>query len=248
MDIIIKERFLELWKRFFGNAEFPIVFYYSDVESDAEYAGKSEKWNCFIGQLAKVRKGKSLAFDREAISCSGGKRCSGFSDKLRPGFEYFLSCGNAEIEGERYLQSPELVKKFLKNTSWIPAKGAKIVFKRWDKLVEEDEPEVVIFFAKPDVLAGLFTLAGFDSEDFNGTIAPFGSGCASIVQHPLAESKKEKPKAVLGMFDVSARPYVQENLITFSIPIKRLEEMISFMEESFLVTNSWEKVRGRINR
>jgi uncharacterized protein (DUF169 family) len=195
-----------------------------------------------------VRKGRSLAFDKEAISCSGGKKYTGFSTQLRPGFEYFLSCGNAEIEGERYLQSPELVKKFLKNASWIPAKGAKIVFKRWDNLLEEDQPEVVIFFAKPDALAGLFTLAGYDSDDFNGTITPFGSGCASIVQYPLAESKKERPKAVLGMFDVSARPYVQENVLSFAIPFKRFEKIISFMEESFLVTNSWEKVKRRINR
>lgn len=248
MNIKLKGRFLELWEKYFGNAELPIVFYYTDSENDIENAAKSEKWSCFIGELAKVRKGRSMAFDKEAISCTGGRRYAGFSNKLRPGFEYFLSCGNAEIEGERYLQSPELVEKFLKNAPWIPAKGSKIIFKRWDMLSEEDEPEVVIFFAKPDVLAGLFTLAGYDSEDMNGTIAPFGSGCASIVQYPLAESKNEKPKAVLGMFDVSARPFVQENVLSFAVSFRRFEEMISFMEESFLVTNSWEKVRKRINK
>jgi uncharacterized protein (DUF169 family) len=248
MDIKLKEKFISLWVKYFGNEELPIIFYYSDNENNAEIVVKSENWGCFIGELAKVRKGKSMAFDREAISCTGGRRYIGFSNKLRPGFEYFLSCGNAEIEGERYLQSPELVEKFLKNAPWIPAKGTKIVFKRWDMLLEEDEPEVVIFFAKPDVLAGLFTLAGYDSEDLNGTIAPFGSGCASIVQYPLAESKKDKPKAVIGMFDVSARPYVQENVLSFAIPFKRFEEMISFMEESFLSTNSWEKVKKRINK
>jgi uncharacterized protein (DUF169 family) len=248
MDIKLKEKFISLWVKYFGNVELPIVFYYSDSENDAENMTKSEKWGCFIGELAKVRKGRSLAFDRDSISCGGGKKYLGFTNKLRPGFEFFLSCGNAEIEGERYLQSPELVEKFLKNASWIPAKGTKIVFKRWDMLLEEDEPEVVIFFAKPDVLAGLFTLAGFDSEDLNGTVAPFGSGCASIVQYPLAESKKAKPKAVIGMFDVSARPFVQENVLSFAIPVKRFEEMVSYMEESFLATKSWEKVRKRINK
>jgi uncharacterized protein (DUF169 family) len=248
MEIHIKEKFIVHWKKYFGNAELPIVFYYSDSAKEVENAAKSEKWGCFIGELAKVRKGRLIAFDREAISCTGGKRYTGFSNKLRPGFEYFLSCGNAEMEGERYLQTPELVEKFLKNAPWIPADGAKIVFKRWDMLSEEDEPEVVIFFANPDVLSGLFTLAGYDCEDMNGTISPFGSGCASIVQYPLAEGKKEKPKAVLGMFDVSARPFVQENVLSFAVPMKRFEEMVSFMEESFLSTNSWEKVRKRINK
>jgi hypothetical protein len=38
-----------------------------------------------------------------------------------------------------------------------------IVFKRWDTLDEADSPEVVIFFAPPDVISGLFTLAIADA-------------------------------------------------------------------------------------
>ncbi|MBK9357389.1 MAG: DUF169 domain-containing protein [Bacteroidales bacterium] len=247
MDIAFKEKFTRLWTRFFGNAELPVVFFYSDNEVKAEIVEPAQKWNCFIGELAKVRKGKSLAYDQEAVSCGGGKKYLGFTDMLRPGFEYFLSCGNDKIEGERYLQSPELVEKFLSNAPWTPAKGKRIVFKRWDMLLEDDNPEVAIFFASPDVLSGLFTLAGFDREDMNGTIAPFGSGCSSVIQYPLAESLKEKPRAVLGMLDVSARPFVHENVMSFALPVKRLEEITGFMEETFLITGSWEKVKKRIN-
>jgi len=247
MDIAFKDKFIQLWSRFFGDAELPLVFYYTDNEISAELAEPTVRWKCFIGELAKVRKGRSLAFDQEAVSCGGGRKYLGFTNKLRPGFEYFLSCGNDEIEGERYLQSPELVERFLTNAPWAPAKGRRIVFKRWDMLLEDDEPEVAIFFAKPDVLSGLFTLAGFDREDMNGTIVPFGSGCASVIQYPLAECLKEKPRAVLGMMDVSARTFVQENVMSFAMPLKRLEEIAGYMEESFLITGSWEKVRKRIN-
>jgi len=38
------------------------------------------------------------------------------------------------------------------------------IFKRWDKLAQEDDPEVVIFFAQPDVLSGLLTLMDFDES------------------------------------------------------------------------------------
>ncbi|MFZ5430362.1 MAG: DUF169 domain-containing protein [Bacteroidota bacterium] len=247
MELHFRNHFQRLWEKYFGNAEQPIVFFYADDAGDAEPVAKAERKGCFIGELAKVRKGRSLAFNQEAVSCGGGKKYLGFSQNLRPGFEYFLSCGNSEIEGERYLQSPELVKKFLQNAPWIPAKASKIVFKRWDMLTENDEPEVVIFFATPDVLSGLFTLSGYDREDMYGNITPFGAGCASIVQYPLLESVKEKPAAVIGMFDVSARPYIQENLLTFAVPFKRFVEMVSFMEESFLITDSWQKVRKRIN-
>ena len=46
---------------------------------------------------------------------------------------------------------------------------------------------VAIFFAPPNVLSGLFTLANFDEPLPNGVIAHFGAGCASIVDYPYKE-------------------------------------------------------------
>jgi uncharacterized protein (DUF169 family) len=115
MEIQLKDKFLRLWEEYFGKAELPIIFYYTDNTPDLETAAKPKGWRCFIGELAKVRKGQSLVFSEESVSCGGGRRYLGYSSKPRPGFEYFLSCGNAEIEGERYKQSPELVEEFLAN-------------------------------------------------------------------------------------------------------------------------------------
>ena len=250
MDTELKNRFLNLWEKYFGKAELPVVFYYTEQEKtpDIETTKKPSGWRCFIGELAKVRKGQSLAFSDESISCGGGKRYLGYSNKPRPGFEYFLSCGNAQIEGERYKQSPELVEEFLRNAPVIESHGKNIVFKRWDKLEEEDHPEVVIFFATPDVLSALFTLSNFDRRDLNGVVAPFGAGCATIIQYPLMEKEKEHPCSVMGMFDISARPYVPENIITMAFPFHRFREIVDFMEESFLVTESWKKVKKRVDK
>ena len=126
------------------------------------------------------------------------------------------------------------------------APGHFIVFKRWDQLDETDQPQVVIFFARPDMLAGLFTLANFDQEDPNGVIAPFGSGCSSIVYHPFAQLQSSRPKPVIGMFDVSARPHVAKDELTFSVPMARFRTMIDYMDESFLITGSWKKIQKRI--
>jgi hypothetical protein len=52
---------------------------------------------------------------------------------------------------------------------------------------------------------------------------------------------------VLGLFDVSARPHVGGDELTFSIPIQRFIQMVGYMDESFLITKSWEKVRLRLN-
>jgi hypothetical protein len=48
------------------------------------------------------------------------------------------------------------------------------------------------------------------------------------------------------MFDVSARPCVPTDVLTFSVPMKRFIRMVGNMEESFLITNSWRKVLKRI--
>jgi hypothetical protein len=166
-----------------------------------------------------------------------------------PNFEYFLSCGiPGEVEGERYKKSPEMVEEVMKNLPQFKAPGRYIVFKRWDMLEESDEPSVVIFFAKADVLSGLFTLANYDEVEENGVITPFGAGCSTIVMYPYLERDAYRPRAVLGMFDVSARPFVPKEILTLAVPMNKFERMIANMDESFLITPSWAKVRKRISR
>jgi len=77
-------------------------------------------------------------------------------------------------------------------------------------------------------------------------IAPFGSGCSTIVQSPYLEKDSENPRGVIGMFDVSARPFVPKDMLTFSTPMSKFIRMIDNMEESFLITPSWAKVQKRI--
>jgi hypothetical protein len=96
------------------------------------------------------------------------------------------------------------------------------------------------------VLAGLFTLANFDQEEPNGVIAPFGSGCSTIVYYPYFQRESERPRAVMGMFDISARPFVGENEITFSAPLAKFLSMIENMDESFLITKSWKQIQHRL--
>ncbi len=247
MDMTIKEKFSFLWQKYFKSSELPITFYYTNEEGHAELVKPGSVPRCVIGALSHVRKGQSLCFNADSIACFGGKRYLGFTDTIRPNFEYFLSCGiRGKLRGERYKKSPELVKQAMKYSPKFKAPGRFSVFKRWDKLENSDDPEVVIFFAKPDVLSGIFTLASFDQAEPNGILAPFGSGCSTIVQYPYLERDSEHPRGIIGMFDVSARPFVPWNTLTFSVPINKFVTMIENMEESFLITDSWKKVRKRI--
>ncbi|UCB53492.1 MAG: DUF169 domain-containing protein [Candidatus Zixiibacteriota bacterium] len=249
MDMRIKDKFTQPWGKYFDGAELPITFYYTNQEDRAELAGPPSEHRCLVCDLARVRKGQSLCFTADTIGCPGGKRYLGFTQDIMPNFEYFLSCGiPGKLEGERYKKSPELVKEAMKKLPQFTAPGKFIVFKRWDQLDQSDDPLVVIFFAQPDVLSGLFTLANFDQVDPNGVFAPFAAGCGTIVQYPFLEKDSERPRAVLGMFDVSARPCVPKDTLTFSVHMSKFVKMMENMEESFLVTPSWGKVRQRIGR
>ncbi len=248
MNASFKERLLTLWEKYFNNAGLPITFYYTDEEGHAEVPKPGSLPRCVIGAMGKVQNGESLALDVDAVGCPGGKQYLGFAENLMPDFEYFLSCGiPGKLEGERYKKTPEMVKEYMKKHAPVmKAPGRYIVFKRWDNLDTRDNPEVVIFFARPDVLAGLYTLASFDEAEQNMVIAPFGSGCASIVQYPYIETKSPVPKACIGMFDISARPFVPADTLTFAAPMSKFVRMVDNMEESFLITPSWAKVQERI--
>jgi len=245
----IKQQFVKKWNKYFPGADLPIGFFYTDTKDQKAMPKPPKEHRCMIGDLAKVRNGKTVCFDVHTIGCSGGKRYLGFDQKLMPNFEYFLSCGiPGKLEGERYKKSPELVKELVQHHTPLKAPAKYILFKRWDKMEDGDQPLAIIFFAPPDVLSGLFTLASYDEPETHGVIAPFCAGCASIVDYPYRELKKDRPRAVLGMFDVSARPFVPAGLLTFAVPWTKFARMVDNMDESFLITKSWNKVKKRIMR
>jgi uncharacterized protein (DUF169 family) len=247
MDMSIKEKFSMFWKQYFNNAELPITFYYTNEEGHAEVCAPDSVPRCVILALASVRKGNSMCFNAQSIGCFGGKRYLGFTKKVMDKIEYFLSCGiPGKFEGERYKKSPELAEESQKYVPSFEAPARFIVFKRWDKLEASDSPEIVIFFAQPDVLSGLCTLASFDEAEPNSVFSPHGSGCSTIVTYPYVEKESNRPRAVVGMFDPSARPHIPKDRLTFSLPMKKFVTMIENMEESFLRTETWRKVQKRI--
>jgi uncharacterized protein (DUF169 family) len=248
MDIKLKEDFIVFWKSFFGEAELPITFYYTDEEGRAELVKPGTiARRCVIAALSLVRKGRALCFDAESIGCSGGQQCLGFRETFEPDDIYLISHGiPGKVEGERFVKTPEIAAELLKRVPSFKAPARFIVFKRWNSLNESDEPDVVIFFACPDVLSGLFTLANFEETEPNDVFTPWTSGCGSIVTYPFLEKDSVRPRAVIGLFDVSPRRFVPENTLSFSVSMRKFERMVRNMEESFLTTNSWKTIQNRI--
>ncbi len=241
-------RFLTLWTTYFSGAELPLALWYTNDAEGLTKAKPAKGHRCLICDFASVRSGTTMAFSEETVGCPGGRRYAGFTQEVRPDFEYFLSCGIPEkVEGERYKKSPELVRAMLAAAFPFEALGRYLVVSRWDHVPRDKDPDIVVFFAISDVLAGLFTLANYDRVD-DAVVAPMGSGCASIISIPYRELSSPSPRAILGMFDVSARPCVGASELTFAVPWPLFVRMVDNMEESFLITRSWEVVRDRIRR
>lgn len=248
MDLQVKEQFISSYNKYFKGAELPLIVGYTNNENGIGKVTSTTRERCMISHFRKARNGEVLYFGKGSIACGGGNRYCGFSQKLRPGFEYFLSYGNETLEGERYKKDPSTVDKWLTNIPPFEAPGSLLFVKRWDLMLESDIPFAVVFFAEPDQLAALFTLANYDETSMHGVISPMGAGCMTIVQYPYLENQKEHPSAIIGMFDISARPSVGSNEISFAVPIKKFVSMISFMDESFLITESWQKLLSLANR
>jgi len=247
MDLELRERFAARWARFFPGVELPFAFFYADDPGDAERVEGAATHRCVFVDFNRVRHGASLAFRADSLACFGGRRYFGFATEIRPDFEYFLSCGiPGRLEGERYKKTPEMVRRWMAVMPEFVAPRPWVVFKRWDRLEERDSPEVVVFYAIPDVLAGLFTLANFDEAENDAVMTPMASGCGALVMHPYLQTLAERPRAVLGLFDPSARPFAAPNVLTFAVPIARFERMVANMDESFLITPTWGAMRKRI--
>jgi uncharacterized protein (DUF169 family) len=243
----------ELWKHFqetLGLKESPLGIYYTNDKPEG-VTPKTGIQLCMIGLLKKARKnGKTVYFDKSHFGCPGGAYYMGLLESPRPNIEYFLSCGiPGEMEGERYIKTPELAKEYFGKMKPRPAPATYCVFKPFEQFQEEDKkPEVVVFFSSPDILSGLFTLTNYTLESIDAVFTPFGSGCSTILTYPLKEADKEKPRAIIGMFDVSARPMVGKDILTLAMPYSVFLKLLENVSGSFLQTESWKKVLQRIQK
>jgi len=242
----------ESWSRFretLGLRESPLGIYYTNDKPEG-VTPKEGISGCMVGLLQNARKkGKTVYFDRSHFGCPGGAYYMGFFESPRPNIEYFLSCGiPGELEGERYIKTPERAREYFSKMIPRRAPATYCVFKPIDQLWEGPEPEVVAFFSPPDILSGLFTLINYAMERTDAVYAPFGSGCGTILTYPLKEAGKEQPHAILGMFDVSARPMVEKDALTIAMPYSLFLKLLENVSGSFLQTESWKKVLHRIQK
>ena len=254
----------------------PVALIWSDQKPDKAVQFKEQKWGCIMWLVAGAAKGKTAVCDRRTFGCIGGGVGAGFGDQYKnfPGGEecfcHFLSSGNINwdqgrteaqnikpyvtketydnfLHGERYLENPAKVKKFIDCLPITDIPVEYVVFKPLtDVDAHNEEPQVIIFFADPDQLSALVVLANYGRGDNENVIIPYAAGCQTIGIYPIKEAAAERPRAVVGLTDLSARVHIRRllgnHLMSFAAPLGLFREMEDNVAGSFLERPTWKSL------
>ena len=244
MGASTKKIVLEKWNNYFTGISLPIAVFYSNKLNGAEYVGKPVEnpkgYTCIFAQMSKLHRGQSVAFDVNNLGCFGSIQTifGGLYDEDRV-VELFVNI-------EHFKKDREQVAAMYHTNPKAGLTGKYLIMKPYDQLTEEDCPEIVILFTKPDVISAMHCLMSFDDTRVDTMIVPFGSGCEQLLSFAFNECKQTNARAVLGGMDLAMRGCVKENLQTLSIPHTRFIQMVHNMDESFLSTYIWKAIKPRV--
>lgn len=233
----IKE-FIDNYREVFGEvAPLPIAFWYADES----VAATLKTAHCFFREvIPAVRAGRGASLNADNMSCGGGRFYTGFAP-LGQNTPTFVSLT------ERYKETPEMVLDFIGCSEVAGVTKKWLNLARIDTLASFDGVEGVIFFATPDILSGLSAWAWFDNNDDGAVTTRFGSGCSAIIADPARENRLGGRRTFIGCMDISVRPYLAPDELSFAVPMSRFREMLITMRRTSLFANhAWPKVNARI--
>ena len=220
-------------------------------ENALEFTEESgQKTRCIIPLFVAAMNGRTAVLEKETVLCPGGQVGLCFGPYQLGYIDYFLSTGKeGQFEGEYRKKTPELVREFIANLPEITLPTRYVVMKPLSEVTDDEiaETAIVVFVANADQLSALATLANFDRPTNDNVSTLFGSGCGSLVMQVLDQARAERPKAVIGLTDITARKYLDKNVLSFSVPFKRFVEMEANVEGSFLVKGKdWPEIAKRL--
>lgn len=251
----------------------PIALLWTDEKPAEAMQFQEGKWGCVMWLAAAAAKGRPAVCDAATFGCIGGGVGMGFGDCYRrfpggeEGFCRFLSTGIAGwpggaelaetvkpflrgeaydnfIHGERYIGSPEGVRRFLQALPITEVPRRYVLFRPLAQVDPEGEkPQTVILFADADELSALVVLANYGRGDNENVIIPYAAGCQTIGIYPYREAAAGRPRAVVGLTDITARLAIRrqlgDGLLSFAMPFPLFAEMEANVAGSFLERPSW---------
>lgn len=227
----------------YGPKEGEIFTREREEAGEIDWRNMAETFSCMISNIWLARKKKKPAWlSHEHCGCMGGGFYSGMYTPYLEFNIFYVSTGvpGTPVDGEHYLPSAQSMRAFMDEVNPRPAPGKYGVIKHLSLFENDERPEIVVFFARPEVLTGLHSLVSYTTGDYNAIQSPFGAACTNIITWPLTYMAKKEEKAVLGGFDPSARKFFKTDELTFAVPLPLYRKMLDAMESSALARDIWK--------
>jgi uncharacterized protein (DUF169 family) len=221
-----------------------------EQRNEIDWQAVFSKFSCVIGHIWRARKKKTAAyFSEEQFGCAGGAFWLGFNKPQTETIINYVSTGIPNwTEGEHYCDSAGALRRIFEYVDPRPAPKKFCVVKPLNLFIDAEEPELVVFFTRPESLSGLHQLAAFVTNDPEVVVSPWSAACGSLAVWPLHYLARGENKAVIGGWDPSARKFFKTDELSFTIPFQMFTEMLNRHGESFLMTKDWATVQKKIAR
>jgi uncharacterized protein (DUF169 family) len=221
-----------------------------EIKNEIDWQATFGQFSCVMGHVWRARKkNKAAYFSAEQFGCPGCALWLGFLKPQTETIIHYVSTGiPGQMEGELYCDSPDELRRIQDDIDTVPASGKFCVIKPLSLFTDNDQPEMVAFFARPETMCGLHQLATFVTNDPEVVASPWGAACTNLVTWPYKYLSKGENRAVLGGWDPSARKFFNTDELTFTVPYNMFIQMLERFRESFLTTKTWTTVQKKISR
>ncbi|HTP30432.1 MAG TPA: DUF169 domain-containing protein [Anaeromyxobacteraceae bacterium] len=201
--------------------------------------------SCCFAYYDRWCKGETLVvercdgdFERPSQGCPGLQRAVGLVSSYPAWMAHFLTDGKGAPMGEGLKATPEIAQAFLDRARPVEPGGDRVLMgplrvEHWDKV------RSVTFFADPDRLSALITLASYWSSDPEEVVAPFSSGCG-LMWRELVNQNRDR--AILGATDIAMRRYLPPHLMALSVSPARFQRMVNFPDDAFPCREWWKEL------
>ena len=226
--------------------ETPIVAVYDCPPDEAfEPIVRATGRACCFAYYKGWVEGKTLLIERETgdfanpeKGCPGAQRAFGLERGYPPFMAHFLTDGEGAPMGEGLKETPALAQDFLDKAKPPEIAGDSILVGplRLDKW---EYARSVTFFADPDRISALMTLASYWSSDPDFIHAPFSSGCGLMFRDLV---NQDRERAVLGCTDIAMRKHIPPEILCLTVTPAHFERMTNVPEGAFLGKDWWKEL------
>lgn len=219
-----------------------------EINDEVDWEAVFGNFSCAMGHVWLARKKKTNAyFSSDQFGCPGAFFYLGFTKPQTETIINSLTSGIPGVmDGDHYCKSPEELRNIFEHLDPRPAPQKYCLVKPVDQFTNDELPECVTFFVRPESMCGLHEICMYITSEAEVVVAPNLTACASISAWPLHYLQKGQRRAIIGGFDSVARKYFKVDELSFTVSWDMFSDMLAEYEGSSLKTANWKGMAKKI--